>query len=108
MAWGLLYTILIFAVSAIPLNIAVKLLGGKSSWFKAIAVNVLVSIAGYFIAQFIDFFSTIVSFIVLLLIYKVMFKLGWIRALLAWLVQLILIAIFWIVVFLVLGTALLF
>lgn len=102
-----IYSIIIFIVSAIPLNIAVRLLGGKSSFLKAILVNLIVGTAGYFISTKIKFFATILSFIVLLLIYKVMFRIGWLRALLAWVVQLVIIGIFWLAVFFLLGIMLL-
>ena len=95
----LLYLLLTFAVSAIPLNIAVKMLEGKSNWIKAIIVNILVAVLSYIISMKIANFAGLLSFVVLLLVYKVMFRIGWFRAIIAWLLQLGIIAFFWVLVY---------
>ncbi|MFH1440342.1 MAG: hypothetical protein ABIG89_07260 [Candidatus Woesearchaeota archaeon] len=99
----LIYLIITFAVSAIPLNIAVKMLGGKSSWLKAIIANIAVAILSYMISLRITKFSGLLSFIILLLIYKFMFRIGWFRAFIAWLLQLGIIALFWVAVYWLIG-----
>ena len=47
--FGFLWFLLIIILSAIPLNIAVKLLGGKSSIVKVIFANIIVAVLGYLI-----------------------------------------------------------
>ncbi len=79
--------ILISAISAIPLNLAVKALGGKSSWLKAILVNLILDIINIFLSPQIRFGYIIISFILKLFIYKLMFRIGWLKALLAWILQ---------------------
>jgi len=77
----------VFLIAAIPLHITVKLLGGDSSLIKAAIVNFLVGLASGVISFFLKSFAGVISFIALLFIYKTMFDIGWIRALLAWLLQ---------------------
>jgi len=82
----------ILVVSAIPLNIAVKVLGGESSIIKVIIVNILVGASAAILALVIDKFLAIASFIVMIFIYKEMFKIGWIKAFFAWVFQGVIIA----------------
>lgn len=91
--------LLTFAISAIPLNIAVKMLEGKSNWIKAIIVNMVVAVLSYIIGLKVDNFAGLLSFVILLLVYKVMFRIGWFRAVIAWLIQLGIIALFWVIVY---------
>lgn len=94
---GLLWHLLIIVLSAIPLNIAVKLLGGRSSIVKVIFANIVIAILSYFIQTEIGTFASLLTFIVMLFVYKVMFEMGWIRSFLAWLLQYVLILIFYII-----------
>lgn len=102
----LVLLIVSFALSAIPLHIAVNLLEGKSTWFKAIFVNFLVALASFFIGLKIDKFSGLISFLFLLLIYKIMFRMGWFRSFIVWLLQLGIIALFWMGVYWIAGIVL--
>jgi hypothetical protein len=90
----LLGLILIWIITAIPLYLAVKLIGGKTSLIKVIFVNFLVGFLTTFLYETIGLWAAIVSFIAMLLVYKIAFRVGWIRAFLAWITQFILIAIF--------------
>ncbi len=74
-------------LSAFVLNIAAKLLGGRSSFFKALAVNFVVFAGTLYIRAHLSIFTGALSFAFLLLVYKYMFDVGWIRALLIWLLQ---------------------
>jgi len=91
----LVYVLLSFAISAIPLNISVKLLGGKSSWIKAIVVNIIAGIVGFLIITNVKHFAGFLAFIALLFVYKVIFSIGLLRAFFAWLLQLVIIGVFW-------------
>ena len=102
----LLYLILTFALSAIPLHIAVKMLEGKSSLFKAIIANIVVAVLSFMISLKMTRFAGLLSFLALLFVYKIMFRIGWFRASLAWLIQLGIIALFWVAVYMVAGIAL--
>lgn len=85
----------ILVISAIPLNLAVKLLGGKSSIVKVLLVYLMVSLfimlSEYFIGK--GFLASIVVFIGMLFFYKHMFKMGWLRSFLAWIAQFVIIAL---------------
>lgn len=101
----LLILVAILVVSAIPLNLAVKLLGGRSSILKVIAANILAGVLGYLILVYVGEYVAILSFIAMILIYRSMFRMGWIRSMLAWLLQFVIIAII-IVVLLLFGVSL--
>ncbi|MBW2981232.1 hypothetical protein KY360_07485 [Candidatus Woesearchaeota archaeon] len=88
---GIMFIIIV--LSALPLYLAVKLLGGKATILKVILVNVIVGIIIPVVKNFIGLFGGIVAFIVLLFIYKEMFSLGWIRAFIVWIMQFIVVAI---------------
>ena len=90
----LLWYMLILVISAIPLNIAVKMLGGRSSLLRVIVANLIIAIIAYLIDYYVGFFVGFLSFIAMLFVYKKMFRMGWLRTLMAWFVQYLLIAIF--------------
>ena len=79
--------IVVFLITAIPLNISVKILGGNSSIVWAAIANLIAGICAAFIYIFLARYAALISFIALLLVYKLMFSLGWIRAFLAWILQ---------------------
>ena len=102
----IIWLVIIWVISAIPLNIAVKMIGGHSSIIKVIIANLIVGMVAAYLNNMFGFIAVILSFIVMLFIYKLIFKIGWIRAILAWFLQFVIIAIFFIVL-LLLGVSLL-
>ena len=78
---------IVLAISAIPLYIAVKVLGGEASILKVIVTNLLVGFMGVLIYFEFPAFSGIITMVALLLIYSFMFKLSIIRAFVAWILQ---------------------
>ena len=78
---------IILAISAIPLLIAVRLLGGEASIFKVILANLLVGLAGVLIYYQFPAFAGIITFVGLLLIYSMMFRISFVKALFAWILQ---------------------
>ena len=88
MDWShLISSILILVVSSIPLYLAVNLLGGRASLLKVILVNLAIGFLDGLITSKFGFLATIISFVILLALYKIMFDLGWIRAFFAWILQ---------------------
>lgn len=86
--------ILVFVISALPLHWSVKLLGGKSSILKAFLITL---IAGFVLSLpklIFDSWGGIIGLFLLIWIYREVFKLKWIKAFLAWILQLIFIFIF--------------
>ena len=98
---------IIILFSSIPLYLAARLLGGRTGIIKVIFVNFIAGIIIPLIKEKISFLGGIIAFIVLLLIYKVLFRVGWIRALLIWIVQFIIIALIALVIALLAGIVLL-
>lgn len=77
----------IFIVAALPLYISLKLMGAKTTLLKTIMVSILAGIAVYITEAIIGRWGGLISFIVLLVIYRFAFRIGIIRAFLAWLLQ---------------------
>lgn len=94
----LLLEILFFILSAVPLNLAVKFMGGRSSLLKTAVVSALAGLASNLIRLYTgSFLGGILAFIVLLGIYHVMFRMGWLRTFLAWLLQFVFLFIFYVI-----------
>jgi len=92
---ALLFGYVIIAVlSSVPLFIATTLLGGNTGIIKTILVNVLCAVLLSVIHHFMGRNATIMGLIALIVVYKYMFELGWIRAFLVLLVQWALIMVF--------------
>ncbi|MBS3137620.1 hypothetical protein J4232_04255 [Candidatus Woesearchaeota archaeon] len=92
----LLWLILIFALSAIPLNLAVKMLSGHSTLLRVVIVNIIVAVLTFVIdIYFTLIYSLIISFFALLYVYTVMFDLSYFRAFLAWILQFVIIVVVW-------------
>ncbi|MBD3309895.1 hypothetical protein GF351_01615 [Candidatus Woesearchaeota archaeon] len=100
----ILIQILIIVISAIPLWLAVKMLGGKATILKVIIVNLLVALAAFVIGLIIKvgWVGSVLTAVALLFIYSFMFRIGWVRSALAWLLQVI-IAVILIAIFALFG-----
>ena len=83
----MLVLLIVLVISALPLHFAVKILGGKSTIIKVIVVNVLVSIIIGITNSYFGLIAGFVFFLILIVIYKLLFKMGFIRVILAWLLQ---------------------
>ncbi|MFH1840103.1 MAG: hypothetical protein ABH849_03065 [Nanoarchaeota archaeon] len=101
---GFLTIIVGLIISAIPLFIAIKFLGGKVSLVKVIVINLLAGIISILIILFlIPLLSSLsgwlltiipyIPYIILILIYSVFFQLGIIKATIAWILQAIILYI---------------
>ena len=100
---GILISVLIFIVSGVPLHLAIKLFGGDTTILKTALVIFISGIIVNFVRTFAGLIGGILSFIVMIWIYKVSFDLGWIRAFLAWITQFLIIALIALVIFFVIG-----
>ncbi len=83
---SLVFIVLVFIITSLPMHIAVSLLGGHSSITKAALVNFIAGVVGAGI-YFFTGYGGIAAFIALLVIYKIMFRLSFLRVLLAWFLQ---------------------
>jgi hypothetical protein len=88
-------TVLIFVISSLPLYFAVRLLGGKTTLIKTVLVSFISGIIVSAIRLRFETFGAIIAFGILIWIYHEMFRLRWMKALLAWLLQFVFIALFY-------------
>lgn len=102
----ILIIVLILIISALPLHFAVKLLGGHSTIIKVLFVNLLVGIVLAVLNFLFGYVAGIIGFIAMILIYMNMFDLGFLRALLAWLLQAVIAAIIGILLVVLFGITL--
>jgi hypothetical protein len=93
---GLGIILLAFMISSLPLYFAVKALGGKTSLLKTMLVTFLSGII--FTAIKSQFrLGLIIAFFVLIWIYHEVFRLKWFKAFIAWVLQFVFIAIFYVI-----------
>ena len=100
----ILIFVIVFLIASLPLHISVNLLGGESTILKAMITNAVIGLVGGAIYLFVPRFAGIVYFIAILFIYKSMFSIGWIRAVLVWVLQVV-IAFLLIMLLMFLGVA---
>ncbi|MFP4656547.1 MAG: hypothetical protein ACLFNK_03125 [Candidatus Woesearchaeota archaeon] len=105
--WILLGIIVFFVVSALPLYLAVKLLGGKTSILRTILVMI---ISGFLVSlshSLGGVFGGLIAFIVVLWLYRVSFELGWIRALVVWAAQFVIMVFLYLLMVMMFGSMIL-
>jgi len=84
---GLLWKILLLILTAIPLYLAVSLLGGKASLINAILVNIVTGILTSFLRGEYNFLGLIMGFFITMWIYREVFRLIWIKAFFVFILQ---------------------
>lgn len=97
---SILVETLIFVLASLPLYFSVKFLKGKTSLIKTILVNLICGIVYSVIASKLGIPGRILAFFLLIWIYHEVFRLKWFKAFLAWLLQLVFIAFFYLLMFL--------
>ena len=85
--------LIIFALSSIPLFLSVKALKGKTTFGEVILVNIIAAVIIAVVNHFAFIWGGILAFILILLVYKAVFEFGWGKALLAWFLQFVIVAI---------------
>ena len=96
---NIILDILIFILAAIPLYFAVDFLGGKTSFLNVVLVNLVTGVLYSVLRSWSFFFGGILAFILMLWIYHEVFRLKWFKAFLAWLLQFVFIALFYLLLF---------
>lgn len=91
---GLLILILIFIITSLPLYFATKMLRGRTTLLRAIATNVLAGLAVIFCHLIFPVIGGIIGFIAILILYRFSFRVGFIRAIIIWLIEVILVGLF--------------
>lgn len=86
--WGLLWLIaLIFILGVFPLYIIVKLLGGRVSLIKALVIKVAAVIITLLLSIAFGWVGPLLVAICLIILYMTAFRIGIIRAFIAWLLE---------------------
>ena len=75
-----------FIIASLPLHMAARMLGGKSTILKAIGVNIISSLIISAIYSFLPY-ASLLAFFALIWIYREMFRLKWFKAFLVWIIQ---------------------
>lgn len=97
----------IYFISAIPLYFAVLFFRGKTSILKVAIINMIVAIITIAVKLSFDRWEGLLAFVIMLLMYRTFFRLSFIKALLAWLLQFV-VAAFLIMLFTGIGWLTLF
>ena len=92
-----------FIISAIPLYFAVKFLKGKTTFLKAMLINILAGIIISIISASIIIFAGLIAYLILVIIYHLAFRLKWWKSFLVWFFQLAIIILFYIITYLILN-----
>lgn len=74
-------------VAAVPLHIAVRLFGGRTTILKSIGVNLVAGLISAVLALLLDAYAGLVTLLLTIAVYKVFFSIGWLRALFTWLLS---------------------
>lgn len=88
-AMVLLVVILIFLIAALPLHIAVKMMGGKTTLFRTAFISAIAGVVVYIVKSMLTEWGGLIAFIAMLFIYMTAFKIGFFKALVAWFLQFI-------------------
>jgi len=85
---------LLFFFSSLPLYFAVKALGGKTTFLKTMVIMFITGIIVSVIKSVFDN-GWLIAFLVLVVIYREVFRLKWWKAFLVWFVHLLFMVIFY-------------
>jgi hypothetical protein len=98
----IIWIILVFLISAIPLDISVKLLGGKTNLIKTALIALVAGLVFSFLRGILtSFFGALLAFVVMIWIYREAFRLRLFKAFLAWILQFVFLALFFMVLALI-------
>ena len=85
---------LIFIITALPLYFAVKVARGKTTLGKTILINIIAGLIVGLVHWILPVFGTVLALLVLLGLYAYFFRVGFLRALLIWFLEIILVVLF--------------
>ena len=86
--------LLLIILSSLPLYITIRLLGGRVSILRAFLVMLIVGVTTFFIEMFFSTWGVILAWILMIWIFREVFRLKWLKAVLAWIIWLVLIFVF--------------
>jgi hypothetical protein len=91
--WTILITLVIIIISALPLHLAVVFLNGRTSILRTFLVMLVVGVLSSVVISFLPFWGVFIAWILLIWIFHEMFRLKWVKAVIAWVLWLIFIII---------------
>lgn len=94
---SLIAALIIFLLSGIPLHISVRLLGGKTNILKTAMIVFLTGIITWAIKETFTLWGSLIAFVILIWIYHESFRLKWLKSLLAWFLQFVVIFFLYII-----------
>jgi len=87
-AWGVLLALaVLFILTVFPLYIIVKLLGGKVSLMKALVIKVAAVVITLLLSMAFGLVGPLLVAVCLIILYMAAFRMGVIRASIAWLLE---------------------
>ena len=99
----ILIIIVVMIISALPLYFAVRFLGGKTTIFTTLLVMFITGIVVSAVRYLFRTFGGIIAFVLMIWIYREIFRLKWWKAFVAWLLQFVFIAVFYVIAVVVAG-----
>lgn len=87
--------IALFILSSVPLYLAVKILGGKTSILKTAFIAFIAGIVVLVIQAIFRVWGALIAFIALIWIFHEAFRLKWWKAFLVWILYLVIVAAFY-------------
>jgi len=77
----------IFLIGVIPLYLAIKIMGGEATILRIILAKLSGLVIGALGSLFLGVIGGVTSLIITILIYKVVFDLGFLRTIIVWLIE---------------------
>ncbi|MCB9359339.1 hypothetical protein H6503_05380 [Candidatus Woesearchaeota archaeon] len=100
-----LVSIIFYIISALPLHLAVKFLGGKTSVLKTALVVFVGGLVVAAVNGLLKFWAGVIAFILMIAVYALAFDLGWFKAFFAWLLQFVFLILFYFILVVLTGGA---
>lgn len=91
----------IFAIASVPLYYIIKALKGSTTLAEVMVVNLVGAIIVSLVNGFFFLWGGLIAFTLLFFVYKAVFELDWGKAVLVWLIQLVMVAILVIITLLI-------
>ncbi len=100
---NVLLSIIVLVLSAIPLYLAVKFVGGQAGIVKIILLSLLLSLSSAAAYYYIGMFAGLFMFIATMFVYKLAFQISLLKAFIAWVLQYVFVVIALFAVIFILG-----
>ncbi len=91
---SIIILIFILIISSLPLYFAVSLLGGRASILNSLIVMLIASVLGIVMQIIFPVFGPFIGWVLLIWAFHEIFRLKWLKAILAWILWIVFIVIF--------------